>query len=102
MASLYPMPTKVLPAPLFGDTTLVRARDFSLSGAMLCVALAARNEKSRRGATLPLRVDVAERVREYIADVHGTRSTGDAKLLVSPTLRGFNRDHGRSGDREDR
>lgn len=60
--------TLVLTGLRLGELTAIRVADCALDGPRPHLVLDAKDEKSRRGASIPLRADLAADLREWITD----------------------------------
>jgi integrase len=70
----------------------LKIKHIHLEGDIPWISLDARHEKARRGAQLPLKAILAQRLRKYIRQAHGPNPSPNTKLLTPPSLRAFNLD----------
>ncbi len=81
----------------------IRVCDLNLNGSQPCLHLAARSEKARRGATIPLRGDLVEQIRRIhnqravLAESHVVDLHSAAFIVPSGFLRILNRDLAHAG-----
>lgn len=78
----------VLTGMRLGELASIRVCDVILDDRQSHIALDARNEKARRGATIPLRPDLAEELRRWV----GTRRDGLLFRISANQIKTFNRD----------
>jgi integrase len=80
--------TLVLTGLRLGELAAIRIGDVVLDDARPHIGLDAKHEKARRGATIPLRADLAADLREWI----GTRRDGPLFRISANQVKVFDRD----------
>ncbi len=86
-----------------GELRSIRVCDLDLDGPQPCLHLAAKSEKARRGATIPLRCDLVEQIRRIheeravLAETRVVEPHSAAFVVPSGFLRILNRDLAHAG-----